>query len=101
MLTYVSFMKWTDQGVATVEDSPARAEAARSAIESMGGKMTTLLYSPGEGDFDIIAITEFPNEVSAGVMGLVTRKLGNATINSVRVFTEGEFDGILSNLPQG
>ncbi len=42
MGTYIALANYTDQGIRNIKDSPTRAEAARKAIQDMGGDMTGL-----------------------------------------------------------
>ena len=37
---YVSLIRYTQQGVAKIKESPARLDAARKAAEAAGGKIT-------------------------------------------------------------
>ena len=51
MTTYIMLGNWTDQGVRAIADSPRRLDAARTAIEEMGGKLTSFHMTMGEFDF--------------------------------------------------
>lgn len=53
---------------ALVANPQDRTEAIRPAIEKLGGKMTTGWFA--FGDYDIIAITEFPSAVSAAAIAI-------------------------------
>ena len=53
---------------ALVADPQDRTEAVRPAIEKLGGKMVTGWFA--FGDYDLIAITEFPNAVSAAAIAM-------------------------------
>ena len=39
MPTYISLMHWTQQGIQTAKDAPARLDAAKQAIRSAGGEI--------------------------------------------------------------
>ena len=39
MPTYINFLSFTEQGVKTIKDLPARIAAGRQAMEANGGKM--------------------------------------------------------------
>jgi len=53
---------------ALVADPQDRTEAVRPAIEKLGGKMVTGWFA--FGDYDLIAITEFPNAISAAAIAI-------------------------------
>ena len=42
MPTYINFLSFTEQGVKTIKDLPARIAAGRQAIEANGGKLLNL-----------------------------------------------------------
>jgi uncharacterized protein with GYD domain len=37
MATFICQVKWTEQGIKNVKDSPNRLEAARAALKDLGG----------------------------------------------------------------
>jgi uncharacterized protein with GYD domain len=90
-------MKYTSQGIANIKDSPDRIKAAHAAIEALGGKM--LSYHVTMGQYDGVAITEFPDEEVAATMMLATGAHGDISTETMRAFTEEEFAGIVGNLP--
>ena len=49
MLTFITFLKMTDQGIKDVKNAPQRLDAAVKAAEATGGKMT-IYYTTGEYD---------------------------------------------------
>ncbi|MBV9684029.1 MAG: GYD domain-containing protein, partial [Solirubrobacterales bacterium] len=51
LTTYVALANWTDQGARAVADSPRRLDAARKALEGMGGRFVSFLMTMGEYDF--------------------------------------------------
>ena len=40
MPTFISYLSWTDQGIKSVKESPARAKAAKALIKEFGGQHT-------------------------------------------------------------
>ncbi len=97
MPTYISLMKLTSQGAANIKDSPDRIKAAHAAIEALGGKM--LSYHVTMGQYDGVAIAEFPNDEAAATMLLAIGVQGNVSTETMRAFTEEEVAGIVGNLP--
>ena len=47
MAKYVGLINWTEKGIGDVANTTQRAEHARQAIEQMGGRMETLLWTQG------------------------------------------------------
>ena len=87
----------TDQGVKTIKDAPARIEAAIKAAEKMGGKVTGFYAVTGE--YDYVAIGEFPSDEVATTLALATSSLGNARTTTLRAFTKEEFAAMVKKLP--
>ena len=96
MPTYVTLMKWTDQGIKDVKATVDRAEQARQAIEQMGGHMPTILWT--QGTYDIVAIADFPDEESASAFVLTLAKMGNLRGETLRAFSAEEMRRILDKV---
>ena len=95
MLTFITFLKMTDQGIKDVKNAPQRLDAAVKAAEATGGKMT-IYYTTGE--YDYIAISEFPFEEAAAAVALRIYASGNVKGAGLRVFTRKEFGEIVNKL---
>jgi uncharacterized protein with GYD domain len=96
MPQYVSLMKFTAQGISTIKSSPDRVKSARTAIEAAGGQMIS--YHVTLGQYDGIAITEFPNDEAAATLLLAIGSQGNITSETMRAFTEDEYAALVANL---
>ena len=97
MPRYISLMKYTSQGSASIKDSPDRLKTARAAIEAAGGKL--LSYHLTMGQYDGVVITEFPSDEAAATLLLAIGAQGNIATETMREFTEEEMSGIVANLP--
>ncbi len=97
MGTYIALFNYTDQGIRNIKDSPDRAEAARKAIQDMGGDMKALYLTMGT--YDLIAIIEAPSDEVATRFALATGALGNVRTTTLKAFTEAEFRDIVAGLP--
>ena len=97
MPTFVTLGKWTDQGIRNVKDSPKRRQAFEDKITSMGGKVkdTYLVL----GDYDIVVVTEVPNDETAAKLALGTAMQGNMRTTTMRAFSREEMDKIIGSLP--
>ena len=96
MPIYVTLMKWTEQGVRDVNATVDRAEQARQAIEQMGGRMPTIYWT--QGSYDLVAVTEFPDEETATAFMLSIGKLGNLRSETLRAFSAEEMRRILEKV---
>ena len=97
MPTYVTLFQWTEQGIKDVKNAPARFQAAKKVIESAGGKTLGLYVTMGE--YDIVAVTEGPNDEGAAALSLAVASKGNAKTTTMRAFTESEFAEIVKKIP--
>ena len=52
MVTCVSLMNFTDQGLRTIKDSPKRAAAAAEAAKKFGVTMREIVWT--QGQYDIV-----------------------------------------------
>ncbi len=96
MPQYVSLMKFTAQGISTIKNSPDRVKSARTAIEAAGGRMIS--YHVTLGQYDGIAIIEFPNDEAAATLLLAIGSQGNISSETMRAFTEDEYAALVANL---
>ena len=96
MPTYVTLMKWTEQGIKDIKSTVDRSEQARQAIEQMGGRMSTIYWT--QGAYDIVAIADFPDEETATAFLLSIGKLGNLRTETLRAFSAEEMRRILEKV---
>jgi len=97
MATYVSLMKWTDQGIKSVKDTPKRFEEAVKGLETIGGKLKDLYVVMGE--YDIVAIAEGPSDEAALGFLLALGAQGNVRTTTLKAFSKEEFAEIVKRLP--
>ncbi|HVL98753.1 MAG TPA: GYD domain-containing protein [Egibacteraceae bacterium] len=94
MVTYVSLINWTDQGIRSFTDTVKRAREFRSLAESNGGQVRELLWTVGE--CDIVAVVDFPDEETATALLLKVGALGNVRTRSMRGFDEEAMERIIA-----
>jgi uncharacterized protein with GYD domain len=97
MPTYGLLMKWTEQGVKDIKDSPRRLAEGAKACEAAGGK--NVKYWVTMGDYDILGIADLPNDEAAALVAFSLSSLGNVRTTSFRMFTPEEFDKTVKMLP--
>jgi len=97
MPTYIGLYKLTDQGIKTIKEAPGRVEAAIKAAEKMGGKVIGVYGVTGE--YDYVAIAEFPSDEVATIFALAIGSLGNVRTTTLRAYTKEEFAALVKKLP--
>jgi uncharacterized protein with GYD domain len=93
MPTYISLMRFTEQGIKSIKDHPKR----RAAIASLGGKLLHTHLTMGR--YDIVAIIEAPDDETAAKFALMTGSAGNVSTETLRAFSEAEYDRLIKALP--
>jgi uncharacterized protein with GYD domain len=97
MPTYLTLYNWTEQGIKNVKDSPARIAAHVKAAEAAGGKVVGLYVTMGE--YDVAAISEWPNDKTAAAFALAQASQGFVTTKTLKAFTPAEFAAIVKKMP--
>jgi uncharacterized protein with GYD domain len=96
MPTYVSLMKWTEQGIKAAKQTVDRSEQARAAVAAMGGRLIDIYWT--QGAYDIVAVSEFPDEETATAFLLGLGQQGNLRSETLRAFSGEEMRRILAKL---
>lgn len=97
MVTYISLCNFTDQGIRNIKDSVNRAEMVMGAAAKFGARMTQLFWT--QGQYDLVAIIEAPDEASATAFGLSIASGGNVRLQTLRAYNKNEMGGIIAKLP--
>jgi uncharacterized protein with GYD domain len=97
MATYISLIKYTQQGAQNIKESPARFDAAKKVIQSMGADIKQVYLTMGQ--YDLVIIAEAPDDETIAKFILATGSLGNVSTQTMRAFTEDEFRKIVAGLP--
>ncbi len=93
---YISLVRYTQQGMAKIKESPSRLDTAKKAAEKAGGKIHAWYLTMGQ--YDAVLISEFPNDDAGAKFTLATGALGNVTTETMKAFTEAEYRKIVSGL---
>jgi len=97
MPTYITLAKWTQQGVEKVKDSPARLDAFKKLVQSVGGKVRDFYMVTGR--YDMVLILEAPDDESMAKVALATASKGSVSTETLLAFTEEEYRKIVGALP--
>jgi uncharacterized protein with GYD domain len=96
MSIYIMLANWTEQGARGVADSPRRLDAARKALEDMGGELKTFYMTMG--DYDLLAVYEAPDDAVAARFTLQVAQLGNIRTRTMKAFPETAYREIVASL---
>ena len=96
MPTYVMLANWTDQGVRTIDESPKRVDAARKALEEMGGRFLSVYMTMGA--YDLIITYDALDDAVAARFTLLLGKLGNVRTITLKAFPEEAYRQIINSL---
>ncbi len=94
---YITLYKFTQQGASQIKELPQRIADAKAAAEKMGGRAIGVWLTFGE--YDLVAVGEAPDDITAAVFAAALGSQGNATSVTMRAFSEDELGQIISRLP--
>ena len=97
MPTYISLIRYTQQGIQNMKDSPNRLETAKNMFKEMGGNLKAFYLAMGS--YDAVVISEGPNDETAAKLMLTIGAAGAIRTETFRVFTEDEYRKIIADLP--
>ena len=93
---FVTLIRFTQQGIAKIKESPARLDAAKNAAERAGGKIHGWYLTMGR--YDAVLISEFPSDEAGATFTLSIGALGNVSTETLKGFTESEYRRIIAGL---
>ena len=96
MPTYITLLRWTNEGARDVKKSPSRLDAARKNFQSMGVTMRSFYMTTGQ--YDMVAVIEAPDDATLAKALLATVSTGSVQTETMRAFTEEEYRSILGSL---
>lgn len=97
MPTYMTLIKYTQQGVENMKDSPNRLDTAKELFKSMDGEIKSFYLAMGR--FDAVVIAEGPDDETATKLAMTIGAVGSIRTETFRVFTEDEYRVLISELP--
>lgn len=96
MATYITLANFTDQGIKSVKDTTKRAAAVQEAAKKFGATMPQIYWTMGV--YDLIAVVEAPDDLSASAFSLAIGMAGNIRGQTLRAFNKDEMNTILTQL---
>ncbi len=97
MATYIILIDFTERGIRNIKDSPSRLDAARQALNDIGGELKDAYLTMGA--YDLIVVAEAPSDDVVARFALTVGSQGNVRTTTLRAFTEAEYRGIIQSLP--
>ncbi len=75
MLTFITYINFTDQGIKNIKDSPKRVQAGKALLKKMGGRVKQVYLT--SGDSDAVLIAEVPDGDVMAKFAMALGSLGN------------------------
>lgn len=94
MITYIVLWNFTDQGVRNIKLTTERADIFRAQAKELGIVVKDYFWTLG--GYDGVIILEAPDDEKVARLVLMTCSLGTVRAQSLRAFSRGEMDQILS-----
>jgi uncharacterized protein with GYD domain len=96
METYVMLFNFTDQGIRNVKDINTRVEPIRDLATSLNVTVKNLFWTLGQ--YDMVAIIDAPDEITATALGLSIGQAGNMRTPTLRAFSQAQIGPILNKI---
>lgn len=97
MPTYVTLIRYTEQGIKTFKDLPSRIEETRKAGEAAGAKLVAFYLTMGQ--YDAVVVSDAPDDETIAGLALAAGGRGNVRTETLRAFTEDEAKKLAAQLP--
>lgn len=97
MPTYITLYNYTEQGIKNLKTAPARIKASIKSAEAAGGKVLGVYLTMGQ--YDLVAISEAPNDEAIAATLLAQGIQGNVRSTTLKAFSVEQFAEILKKLP--
>jgi uncharacterized protein with GYD domain len=93
MATYVSLIRFTEQGARNIQDTQKRAGAFREAAKKAGATVREQFWTMGT--YDGVLVLDAPDEQTATAVMAGLGALGNVRTQTMRAFDESEIGQVL------
>jgi uncharacterized protein with GYD domain len=97
MPIYVSLVKFTRDGIMSMKDKGiARSDMVKQNAEDLGGRLLDAYYCLGE--YDVVAIWEFPDNKTALKAAVKNAALGHIQISTMPAVAREEWGKLLGEV---
>jgi len=97
MPTYMTLIRYTQQGIESIKDSPARLDTAKDLFKSLGAEIKSFFLTMGK--YDVMVISEAPDDETTTKLAVTIGSTGAIRTETFRIFTEDEYRKLISELP--
>jgi uncharacterized protein with GYD domain len=96
MPTYITLLRYTQQGAAKIRDSPSRLDAGREGFKKLGVEIkdTYLLM----GRYDLLCVIEGPDDETVAKCVLTLGSQGNVQTETMKAWKEDDFRRIVGSI---
>jgi uncharacterized protein with GYD domain len=94
---YIFLQRFTSKQLGDLKGSPGRVEEAKAAAQKMGIRVVGAWRTMGE--YDAVTVIDAPNDEAASLMALASASAGYVTTQTMRAFSEEEWNALVSKLP--
>ncbi len=98
MATFISTVKFTDQGIKDIKATCKRASAFKAAAEKMGVEVRDIYWTLGP--FDGVVVFDAPDDETATALMLQLGSFGNVHTKTGRAYKAAEMEQILGKLSE-
>jgi uncharacterized protein with GYD domain len=96
MASYLVLIRFTEQGLKNIKDSPKRAANATAMAKKMGVKIREVFWTLGA--YDGALLLDSPDEATITAWSLSMGALGFVKTETLRAFPAKEFGSILTKM---
>lgn len=97
MATFITTIKFTEQGIQNIKDTGKRANALKATAKKMAVKVKDIYWTLGAVDGAVVF--DAPDDETATALMLSLGSQGNVQTQTARAFNAKEMEGILSKMP--
>jgi uncharacterized protein with GYD domain len=97
MPTYITLLRFTQQGIQNIKESPARLDRAKEAIKTAGGELKAFYLTMGQ--YDALVISDAPSDEAYARTILAIGSAGAIRTETLRAFPEEDYRKIIAGLP--
>jgi uncharacterized protein with GYD domain len=96
MPTYIALLKWTQQGVEKVKESPKRLDAGRKAFKKAGAEIKETYLTMGR--YDLVCVIDAPDDETYARVILQLGSAGNVQTETLKAFSEDQYRSIIHSI---
>ena len=96
MATFISTIKFTEQGIKAIGETTKRAVALKATAKKMGVKVADIYWTLGK--FDGLLIFEAADDETAMALLLLVGAMGNVQTTTAKAFSAPEMDKVLAKM---